>query len=670
MQKWLIGFLLCSLAFALLDIDEDLLTPAPVSGTTIRALSLDDLEEFTETEPGLDFELSSMYAPGQTVTFDVRTAGLSVSAVKVFISGTVLDLREYTKNEWSGYYRLNADLPEGALPVQITAQGLAGIISQNAEINVAYPINEIIFDGLRTISENVLREELLIKPGDFFSELRAEVNRQRILSLGFFERVEYTRILKGRTSTLVYTVWENPRLNQIQLEGNKALSDDELFAVMELKPGSVLALRQMQKDIVAIERLYQDKDYIFARIDSVERPTATNNYTLIYHLREGEIGEIRIIGNDVTQEYVIVREMELQSGDVFNAKALREDLRNIYNLNYFSTLVPDLRFNEETGQIDLDIKLEEKKTSSINFGGGYGQIQGWFGFIDLFLDNLMGTGQSLLFKSQFAERITSYQIRYHNPWMWSNKTSFTGRLWSTYGWNYLSGQRELRNGWSTTVGFRRTKNISDSFTFRYEDIFNTDDRSQDYQDRAIGYTVAYDSRDQWMNPTTGFYNLFSMDHSSKLFGGNINASRYGIQFNQFLSLAEKQVLAFREMYDYQLGDIFPSEQYYVGSDSTVRGHRSIFAKGNERALFNVEYRYIFTEMFVGALFYDIGQATQPVFDPLDEDRGFINQHGWGSAMGFGLRIITPMGPIRLDYGWPQYKEFADGFLSFNIGNTF
>ncbi|MDR2430991.1 MAG: BamA/TamA family outer membrane protein [Candidatus Margulisbacteria bacterium] len=668
MRKWLVVLMLLSAGWSALE--DALLAPGPVSGNPLRGLSL-EAPDYSDANPApLQYELDSLYAPGQTVTFEIKTLEPRITAAEVSVNGVRTVLREYAPGEWTGYCRLPAGLAEGVYPAEIFLRGADYEASDRAELNVSYPLAEIKIDGLKTVSENIVREELLIKPGDFYSELRAEVNRQRILNLGFFERADYTRLVRGQTSVLVYTIRENPRLNRIIFAGNEALSDAELSAALELRPGAVLAVRQMQKDLVALEKLYRDKDYVFARIDSVERPSSANNYTLTYRITEGRVGAIRILGNAVTQEKVIAREMDMRSGDIFNAAVLREDLRNIYNLNYFAALAPDIHFNEETGLIDLDIRVEEKKTSSINFGGGYGQVQGWFGFIDLMLDNVMGSGQSLLLKSQFAERITSYQIRYHNPWMWDNKTSFTGRLWSTYGYNYLSGQRELRNGWSTTVGFRRTRNIYDSFTFRYEDVFNTDDRSQDYLDRAVAYTISYDTRDQWMNPTTGLHNVFSMDHSSKLLGGSINASRYSLQFNQFFPLAEKQVLALREMYDYQLGDIFPAEQYYVGSDTTVRGYQSVFAKGNERAIFNIEYRYIFTEIFVGVLFYDIGQAIKPVADPLDEERGFANQHGWGAAQGFGLRIITPMGPIRLDYGWPQYREFADGFLSFNIGNTF
>ncbi|GBR74349.1 putative surface antigen [Candidatus Termititenax aidoneus] len=673
MPKLLAAFFLLAAACAL-ELDAAPRFSAPAA-PAIRELALTPAEN--EDAADYSFNLDSMYAPGQTVTFNVQKnrAELNVSAVTVELLGQHGELREYEKDSWTGYFVLPQELDEGALPVTISLRGHDYAADEPAEINIVYPISEIVLKSQTAASlpptlNAIVRETILLQAGDFYSAMRAEVNRQRIFDLGFFEKVEVERATRERKSQVIFSLRENPVLKNIRVTGNRALTEAEILAVMELKPGEILATRQLQKDMLAVEKLYSDKEYTFARIASIERPAKNNAYTLTLRISEGEIGRIRILGNDVTQTKVITRETELKSGDIFNAALLRDDFRSIYNLNYFSLLMPDVRVNEETGKIDLDWKVEEKKTSSINFGGGYGQVQGWFGFADLLLDNIMGSGQSLLLKASFGEKLTSYQVRYHNPWMWDNKTSFTGRLWSTYGYNYLSAQRELRNGWSTAVGFRKTKYVSETYSFRYEDVFNIDDRTQDYQDRAVGYSIAYDSRDQWMNPTTGQHAVFSMDHSAKLLGGSINASRYSAQYNHFHPLAEKQVLAFRTMYDYQLGDIFPAEQYYVGSDSTVRGYQSIFAKGNERIIFNLEYRYIFTEMFVGALFYDIGQATQPVYDPLDADRDFTNRAGWGSAQGFGVRIITPMGPIRLDYGWPDHKEFADGFLSFNMGNTF
>ncbi|MDR1452616.1 MAG: BamA/TamA family outer membrane protein [Candidatus Margulisbacteria bacterium] len=667
--------LFCLLAAAgALELDTAPRFSAPVT-PALRELTLSPAEN--EETAGYSFELDSMYAPGQVVTFNVQKtrADLNISTVTVELLGQRGELREYEKDSWTGYFALPAELDEGALPVTLSLRGQDYAADEQAEINIVYPISEIILRSQTTASPSptlnvAISETILLQVGDFYSAMRAEVNRQRILDLGFFEKVEVERTVRDWKSQVIFSFWENPELKKIRVTGNRALSEAEILAVMELKAGEILATRQLQRDMLAVEKFYSDKEYTFARIVSIERPDKNNDYTLTLRISEGELGAVRVRGNDVTQTNVILRETELKSGDIFNAAVLRDDFRSIYNLNYFSQLIPDVRVNEETGRIDLDWRVEEKKTSSINFGGGYGQVQGWFGFADLLLDNIMGSGQSLLLKASFGEKLTSYQIRYHNPWMWDNKTSFTGKLWSTYGYNYLSAQRELRNGWSTAVGFRKTKYISETYSFRYEDVFNIDDRTQDYQDRAVGYSIAYDSRDQWMNPTTGQYAVFSMDHSAKLLGGNINASRYSAQYNHFHPLAEKQVLAFRTMYDYQLGDIFPAEQYYVGSDSTVRGYQSIFAKGNERIVFNLEYRYVFTEMFVGALFYDIGQALYPVYDPLDTERDFTNRVGWGSAQGFGVRIITPMGPIRLDYGWPDHHEFADGFLSFNMGNTF
>ena len=675
MRKFGLLVLVLSLGFALDLYYEPLGIDTEMPVQPVRALILEPSDEETSA---YSFNFDNAYAPGQTVTFNIvrEREDINITAVSAVILGETVPLREYTGGTWSGTYTLPAWMPEGVMPVKIYLRGPNFAADETVDLNISYPIRTVALLNLSAEllndadKELAISEAILLKPGDFYSELHAEVNRQRLMSLGFFERVEVKRETQDCQSDITFTFMENPTVRRIVVTGNRALSEKEIITVTELQVGQILANRQLQKDIVAIEKLYRDQEYLFAKITSFERPTTANGGTLTYRISEGEIGDIRIIGNDRTKTHVITREMDIKPGDVFNASMLREDLRNIYNLNYFQTLIPDLSFNEDTGKIDLDVKVEEKRTSQANLGGGYGEFQGWFGFVDFLFDNLWGSGQSVLLKASWGQKLDSYQIRYHNPWMWDNKTSFTGRLWSTYGFNYLSGQREIRNGWSTAVGFRRNKRVMETYSFRYEDVRNLENRAQNYEDRAVGYGISYDSRDQWMNPTMGQYASFTMDHSAKLLGGSINASRYGAEHNYFHPLAEKQVLAFRSIYNYQLGDILPSEQYYLGSDSTVRGYPSIFAKGNERVLFNVEYRYIFADMFVGVLFYDIGQATQPVFDPLDKERGFTNHRGWGAAQGFGIRIITPMGPLRLDYGWPQNKEFADGFLSFNMGNTF
>ena len=626
------------------------------------------------TLPAIPYEIfiDQAFQPGVRVTINVHAYAAQPTTVAAVVLDQKIFLQEYADKIWLGYVDIPATQARGEYPLKLYIKGLPSLnATEMRKITIDYPITQIQVTGNTTVSGSVIQDSIQLKPGEFYNPLKAEINRQRIVELGLFSRVTVAPVISQNQTIVVYTVSENPLIRSVDVVGSVEFSKDELLKQVVLKPGDILANRQLQKDVVALNEYYRKKEYMYARVVSVERPTSSNNYQLLFRVHEAKVKSITIEGNTVTQKYVITREMDLKKGDVFNAGKLKEDLRRIYNLNYFSNIEPDLQYNDQTDEVDVKVKVEEKKTSSVNFGGGYGQLQGWFGFVDLFLDNIAGTAQSTLLKAQFGQKYTSYQFRYFNPWMWDNKTSFTMKLWSTYGTNYLTGEREMRNGWSPIIGFQRSLHVQESYGFRYEDVNNTNDKSKNYLDRALIYSISYDDRDQWMNPTTGKYDVFSMDHSSKALGGSINASRYSTQFNRFYPLAEHQVFAARFMYNYEVGNILSSEQYYVGSDDTVRGYKDgVFAKGTQRALFNFEYRYIFTDMFVGVLFYDIGQAIGQIRDPLDDENNFVQHHGWGSGLGFGVRIITPMGPIRLDYGWPQYKEFADGYISFNMGQTF
>lgn len=619
--------------------------------------------------------LDDQYAPGETISFNLKINDqkLKIEKAAVIVFDKKYELQEFFDQQWHVLISLSRDVLPGDYVIKLFLNVPdSANISEKIPLNVDYRLSAVKLVGLRTVSENEVREILTIAPGEFYSPLKAEVFRQKIMDLSYFEKTTYARTNSGNTAVLTYFVSENPVIKSIDLSGSIEFSKEELLQNFSTKPGEVLSYKKLQKDILRLENFYKDKDYTFSKVIAVDEPTSANNYALTFRVNEGRLKNIAVTGNTVTQEYVIRREMEMRPGEVFSASTLREDLRKIYNLNYFQTVDPEVFFNENTNDVDVTVNVKEKKTSQVSMGGGYGQLQGWFGFADVLLDNIYGTAQSVLLKAQFGQKLTSYQMRYYNPWMWSNRTSFTGKLWSTYGYNYLTGERELRNGWSTAIGFQRSLHITETYSFKYEDVFNTDDRSKNYLDRALGYSIAYDSRDQWMNPTSGRYDIFSMEHSSSFLGGTIDASRYTVQGNRFYSLAEKQVLALRGVYNYAIGDIFATEQYYIGGTSgdNIRGYGDIIAKGLQRVFFNFEYRYIFSDMFVGLLFYDIGQAINQVYDPNDDDNDFENHHGWSSSLGFGLRIITPIGPIRLDYGWPQYKEFSDGFMVFNIGNTF
>ena len=112
--------------------------------------------------------------------------------------------------------------------------------------------------------------------------------------------------------------------------------------------------------------------------------------------------------------------MDLKLGEPLNEKVLKRDLQKIFNLNYFTKLDPEFIGSQKPGYYKIRLNVEEKRTGSLNVGGGYGQRSGLFFYSDIYFDNLFGTGQLLALKGQFGENQTSYQVKYFNPWMWDD----------------------------------------------------------------------------------------------------------------------------------------------------------------------------------------------------------------------------------------------------------
>jgi len=514
------------------------------------------------------------------------------------------------------------------------------------------------------VSHNLVEDNLRVIPGDFLNEMKVKVDIIHLKETGLFQSVSVNISETNKGINVKYFVSMNPVMKSIELNGLLELSQKEILKRMKLKPGMVFSSKLLVDDIRQIEKEYKEKGFIFAKIVGLERPSLLNDYKLKLYINEGRIRSINFVGNSTTKETVIRREMDIKAGDAFNSNILKNDLRKIFNLNYFSNIVPDVRPINDDRDVDIEIKLEEKKTSSINFGGGYGEISGWFGFIDLLLDNIGGSAQSLLLKSSWGDRLTTYQIKYHNPWMWDKRVSLTSKFWSTKSVSYVTSLEEQRNGWSVSIGKPKSLYVRENYSFSYEDVFVPADSALNYKLRTFGYQISYDNRDQWMNPTKGHHDLLAIYKNLPVLSGTIDNWKISLEHNEYHLLKKKQVFAIKALYNVIIGDKILTDEYYVGSETTVRGYSSIFAKGSERWIFNFEYRYLFNDMFQGFAFYDIGEALYTI------DYDFDNHVGWGSSTGFGLRILLPIGPVGLVYAWPQYHALSEGSLNFSIGHQF
>lgn len=529
-------------------------------------------------------------------------------------------------------------------------------------------ITSLEIRGQKNVSEEAILDAIFSRVGENISENSVKNDIKGIFATGYFDDVQSKTENFGGGTKIIYIVKENPLIASVSLEGNTVFSNKKLLTLIETRPNAVLNYKKIQTDIKKINELYAKDGYVLARV--VDVATDLKKHQVKFIIVEGILESISLSGNDTTKDYVILREMKTQIGKPLNKNILGKDLRRIFNLGYFSEVNPVFNPGTQPDKVALVLDIKEGRTNTINFGGGYGEREGWFGFTDLAINNLMGTGQALMLRGQMGQELNSYQFKYYNPWFIPNrlgeKTSFTGRVWYTVGRDiYSTRQDEIHQGWDVAFG---------KYLFNHEEFLGSVTLGSEkvrpyltasfeaYQSDTIGLTLSYDTRDFWMNPKEGIYISFATKFGVTRYAVSENGFvKYSLDNNFYIPTFQNQVFAFHVGAGIGLGNVPIGEVFWVGGENTVRGYNPFEAKtGTKKLLANFEYRLDFNETFQGVFFFDWGNAWS---------NGFIAPSDFIAGWGPGIRLNTPMGPIRLDYGIPISQD-GGGRIHFSIGQAF
>ena len=513
----------------------------------------------------------------------------------------------------------------------------------------------------------------------------------------------------ARRYKIIIEVDENDTVKSAVVEGNGPVKEDDIKPLLHTKPGMVYNPFQFRRDCADIQELYNKRGYaVTPDADAGLDGKGILNVKLVV----ARVSDIKVAKNRKTRPEVVTRELKTKKGDYYNRATVQRDRVAVYNTDLFEDVTVEER-SAGAGKIALVYNVPEKKTGQVLGGLSYSASGGPVGTASIVEHNFRGRGETLsltgaLGTSSFKQH--TVDLTYLRPWVDRKGTQMDLSLYdknvtrfaSSLQNGLFSGNSSLQNGHfnqqrtGTSVAFLRplSDTLRAGITFKGEDT-RTDPLSdltgpgsnilQNGPIFQISGLVQNDTRDFPADAVRGGYQSLTMafGHANLRPVGNTGANIPGVfgsgnfgktslELRQYYSLSgprnpnkldeDKTSLAMRLMAGSAVGKVPFAEQFFMGGIDTLRGYREDRFWGNYMMAGTLELRQPLARKFKGVLFVDVG-------DTWGGDYRNANLSGFAQGAfqprigaGFGLRIGTPIGPIRLDLGFGQ--EGARGHVGF------
>lgn len=327
------------------------------------------------------------------------------------------------------------------------------VLTFNISEGKAVIVTQINFEGNYIVSEKTLKSKFTQKEKGLFNkgaflEANEELDRQAILnyyhSRGYIDatvldikRSITENIEENRDEiVLTYVVREGEQYTYggITISGNTIFSTEQLVECIKLKPGMIFNQPKFNEGLTAIYDTYFESGYTYNSFeDKMHRDTEKHEVSFSLRIVENDrahIENIIIKGNEKTKDYVILRELPLESGDIFSKSKLTAGLRNLYNLQFFSMVNPQILPGSENNLVDLIINVEEQSTTSLEFGLTFSGVSETNKIpISVFAkwqdSNVAGTGKTLSAQLAVATDQQSVSLGYNDSWFLGLPLSFS-----------------------------------------------------------------------------------------------------------------------------------------------------------------------------------------------------------------------------------------------------
>ncbi len=548
-------------------------------------------------------------------------------------------------------------------------------------------LDDIQYDGLTQVPVKDLPKiaSLNTKTGQRVMDNALFQDINLLYTTGYFKTVEATSSLTSANRLiLTFKLQEYPTVNEIQIFGAAAISQNILATLSPIPIGKVMNTVLIQHYKEDIENLYHTNGYDLARVLQIVFSPSRN---IVIDVSEGEISSIEIQGVSANLVPVVLRSLKSTPGSHFNTRRLRVDRESMLKMGYFSDVdAPRLEDSLDHRRVKVIFNTQPRKTNSFDAGLEYYQQKGeqpLTGFIRTDLRHLGIPSDLTSIKIQAAWQdnapyIQGYTGQYTQPWIMNAiPLSFTVGLWSERLDEFLTRDRNNprritfanhRVGAAMELAYPVFDELTVAVRGKSERISpEPTSKIDDYSIRSLSLKTDYRTIGNATNPRNGIYLVNTFEIGGKL--GVVNLG--GLSFTRivctaagFTEIGPKGILAARITVgsfrpDASTPTTFESEGFDLGGPNTIRGYKETYPifVGNHEILLNLEYRYDLTDTLQGVCFWDTGQAFTSSWP--------TSTSGFVSGYGVGIRFYTPVGPLRLDLAKGEAL-----ILHFGLGQTF
>ena len=566
-------------------------------------------------------------------------------------------------------------------------------------------VGKVTYSGNVTFPDSRLEGLMLTRPSRFLASNRfhPEVFQDDLETLMAFYR--QNGFMQARlVDTLIAVDSSNNRVDiSISLEegtrtmvegvtvfGNSFFSDSVLMRYVGLRKGDPLRRPIIEDAVVAMLSLYAEHGFLEASVTPRVQVNdsaylALVDFTLLEGVRS-RVGNISISGADKTRPKVILRELDFAPGDTVKYSELIGSQRRLYLTGLFGSVFvrPVAPTSADSAEREIRIEVKEKPSSELSFSIGYGTIEKIRGRAELNISNLAGTAREagLGAEANFIEQGIS--ASFSEPWTfgvrWKTDLSMYGQLRQepAYHAEVIGGRLTvgrklgLRTAVSIAYRFENTNLSSIDLTASVEEL--------DPRIRSLTFTVAHDTRDNLFDPSTGWYANWSNEVAGSFLQGTNTFARSVLTLKRFHPVGRQAVLGsaleLGWMDSFGSSDDIPlSERFYTGGPTSLRGFGYQMVGpldenrepvgGQFKLVWNLlELRRSIYRMVGGVVFFEVGNVWSSPED--------VHISDLRPNLGTGLRVNSPLGILRLDYGinLDRRTDEPGNRVFFSIGQAF